>query len=74
MVCGTEVTLEGLLADPMIAALMRRDGISIGEARALYDSVTPQLKERAKRAKSQARHPWAQAPWMRCCPDQTSPM
>jgi hypothetical protein len=61
-----------LLAEPMVAALMRRDGISIGEARALYDSVAPQLKDRAKRARSRATSP-GHMPWTRCCSEQISP-
>jgi hypothetical protein len=73
MVCRTEVTLEGLLSEPMIAALMRRDGISVGEARALYDSVTPQLKERAERAKSRDGDLRAPASWTSCCAGHISP-
>lgn len=49
-----EVSLEELLAEPIVMTLMRRDGVSIGEAQALYACVSRKLKERAKRARQGA--------------------
>ena len=43
----TEISLEEMLAEPMVVALMKQDGVSIGEARALYVSVGQRLKEKA---------------------------
>jgi hypothetical protein len=43
----TEISLEELLAEPMVVALMKQDGVSIGEARALYVSVGQRLKDGA---------------------------
>jgi hypothetical protein len=43
----TEIFLEELLAEPMVVALMKQDGVSIGEARALYVSVGQRLKDGA---------------------------
>jgi hypothetical protein len=36
----TEIFLEELLAEPMVVALMKQDGVSIGEARAQRWSKT----------------------------------
>ena len=39
----TEISVEELLAEPIVLALMKQDGVSIGEARALYVSVGQRL-------------------------------
>jgi hypothetical protein len=49
----TEISLEELLAEPMVLALMKQDGVSIGEARALHVSVGQRLKESAGNARTQ---------------------
>ena len=82
----TELTLEDLLAEPMVVAVMRRDGVSIDQARALYDNVALKLKDgsqassdqcrskaRAKRAQLMAA-PRGRFPWMRGCQEPLSPM
>ena len=48
MAFRTEISLEELLAEPMVVALMNQDGVSIGEARALYFRVGQRLKENAR--------------------------
>jgi hypothetical protein len=86
----TELTLEDLLAEPMVVAVMRRDGVSIGQARALYDNVALRLKDRSQassdedraQGRSKARGKRAQPmaaprgrfPWMRGCQEPLSPM
>jgi hypothetical protein len=44
MAFRTEITLEELLAEPIVVALMNQDGVSIGDARALYASAAQRLK------------------------------
>jgi hypothetical protein len=51
MAFRTESSLEELLAEPMVVVLMQRDGVPIGEARALYASVAQRLKENARNAR-----------------------
>jgi|HubBroStandDraft_6_1064221.scaffolds.fasta_scaffold784205_2 hypothetical protein len=51
MQCRTETTLEDLLAEPIVLALMERDGVSLDEARRLYDKAS----SRAKRGKSRSK-------------------
>ena len=53
----TEISLEELLAEPMILALMKQDGVSIGEARALYVSVGQRIKESADNARTHVTNP-----------------
>ena len=53
----TEISLEELLAEPMILALMKQDGVSIGEARALYVSVGQRIKESAGNARTHVTNP-----------------
>jgi len=73
MAFRTEISLEELLAEPMVKLLMRRDGVSISDARALYASVRSELKEGAKPARwSVAKSPCI-APWAACSPDRISP-
>jgi hypothetical protein len=50
----TETTLEELLAEPIVLALMERDGISLEEARRLYDKVSSRTKRGRSRAKGAA--------------------
>ena len=45
MALRTETSLDELLAEPMVKLLMRKDGVSIGDARALYDRVRPRLED-----------------------------
>jgi hypothetical protein len=52
MECRTELTLEELLAEPIVLALMERDGVSLDEARRLYDEVSLRRKLRKTRAKA----------------------
>ena len=59
----TEISLEELLAEPMVLALMKRDDVSIGEARALYVSVGQRLKESAGNARTHARDKPTVVPW-----------
>ena len=54
MAFRTEFSLEELLAEPTVMTLMRRDGVPIGEARALYACIGRQLKDEAKRAGQRA--------------------
>ncbi|SDR44679.1 hypothetical protein SAMN05519103_03250 [Rhizobiales bacterium GAS113] len=72
MAFRTEVTLDELLAEPMVKLLMRKDGVSIGEARALYDRVRPWLTL-AQQERSGAVASPCIAPWAVCRPDQISP-
>jgi hypothetical protein len=53
----TEISLEEMLAEPMVVALMKQDGVSIGEARALYVSVGQRLKEKAVNARPHITNP-----------------
>jgi hypothetical protein len=46
-----EISVEELLAEPIVVALMNQDGVSIGEARALYASVGQRLKDNARDAR-----------------------
>jgi hypothetical protein len=72
MAFRTEISLEELLAEPIVVALMNQDGVSIGEARALYASVGQSLKENAR----EARPGVVKSPWLAPCttpaPDQLS--
>ena len=47
MTSPTEISLEELLAEPIVKQLMYRDGVSISEARALYAAVATRLQARA---------------------------
>jgi hypothetical protein len=69
----TEISLEELLAEPMVVTLMRRDGVSIGEARALYVCIGRQLKDGAKRASQRPVNSPGLVPWTEYPPDQNSP-
>jgi hypothetical protein len=51
---------------------MRKEGVSIDEARALYDRVRPRLND-AQQVKSGAAASPCVAPWAVCQPDQISP-
>ena len=51
MAFRTEISVEELLAEPIVVALMNQDGVSIGEARALYASVGQRLKDNARDAR-----------------------
>jgi hypothetical protein len=51
MECRTEITLEEILAEPMVQRLMMSDGISLQEARGLYEKVR-RAKRRGKRLAS----------------------
>jgi hypothetical protein len=53
----TEISLEELLAEPMVVALMKQDGVSIDEARALYVSVGQRLKDNAVNARPRITNP-----------------
>lgn len=44
MAVPIENSLEELLAEPMVKLLMHRDGVSISDARSLYDAVAPRLR------------------------------
>jgi hypothetical protein len=46
-----EISLDELLAEPMVLALMKQDGVQIGEARSLYVSVGQRLKDNAGHAR-----------------------
>jgi hypothetical protein len=72
MAFRTEISLDELLAEPMVKLLMRRDGVSIGEARALYDRIRPGLKHTQQERSGAAASPCI-APWAVCRPDQISP-
>jgi hypothetical protein len=72
MAFRTEISLDELLAEPMVKLLMRKDGVSIDEARALYDRVRPRLND-AQQVKSGAAASPCVAPWAVCHPDQISP-
>ena len=50
----TEATLEELLAEPIVLALMERDGISLEEARSFYERVTSRARSRQKSKPSRA--------------------
>lgn len=52
-----EISLEELLAEPIVLALMKQDGVLIGEARALYVSVGQRLKESAGNARTRVTNP-----------------
>ena len=52
-----EISLEELLAEPMVLALMKQDGVSLGEVRALYVSVGQRLKEGAGDARTHVTNP-----------------
>ena len=73
MVFRVEVSLEELLKEPMVMTLMRRDGVSIGEAQALYACIGRQLKDGAKRASRRVTNSSGLVPWTECLPDQNSP-
>jgi len=47
MTSPTEISLEELLAEPIVKQVMYRDGVSISEARALYAAVAARLEGRA---------------------------
>jgi hypothetical protein len=47
MASRTEMSLEELLAEPIVKQLMCRDGVSMNEARALYAAVAARLEGRA---------------------------
>jgi hypothetical protein len=72
MAFRTEISLEELLAEPIVVALMNQDGVSIGEARALYASVGQSLKNNARAARpGVVKSPWL-APCTTPAPDQLS--
>jgi hypothetical protein len=71
MAFRTEISLDELLAEPMVKLLMRKDGVSIGDSRALYDRVRPRLKD-VQHVKSGAAASPCVAPWSVCRPDQIS--
>ncbi len=54
MVCHLDAPLDELLADPIVALVMRRDGVSPIEARGLYETVGRQLNEARRRARRRA--------------------
>ena len=54
MNCGKEMTLQELLAEPMVLALMERDGVLMADARALYESVASRQEDRMMRSASAA--------------------
>ncbi len=47
MVCHSDASLDELLAEPIVALLMRRDGVSLNDARGLFETVGRQLREGA---------------------------
>jgi hypothetical protein len=72
MAFRTEISLEDLLAEPIVVALMNQDGVSIGEARALYARVGQSLKDNARDARpGVVKSPWL-APCTALAPDQLS--
>jgi hypothetical protein len=73
MAFRTEFSLEELLAEPMVVTLMTRDGVSIGEARALYACIGRQLKDGAKRASQRVANSPGLVPWTEPSPGQNSP-
>jgi hypothetical protein len=73
MAFRTEISLEELLAEPMVVVLMQRDGISIGDARALYASVGQQLKDGAKRTCRSVANSPGPVPWTESSPDRITP-
>jgi hypothetical protein len=54
MECRRETTLEDLLAEPIVLRLMERDGVSIDEARSLYDKVTLRRRKQRRRTASKS--------------------
>jgi hypothetical protein len=52
MQCRTEMTVEELLAEPIVLTLMESDGISVEEARNLYARVRSGAKRTKKRQAS----------------------
>jgi hypothetical protein len=66
----TEISLEELLAEPMVVALMNQDGVSIDEARALYVSVGQRLKDNARDTRSRVIKPPCLPPRTAVGPDQ----
>jgi hypothetical protein len=52
MQCRTEMTIEELLAEPIVLTLMESDGVSVEEARSLYARVRSGAKRRKKRQAS----------------------
>jgi hypothetical protein len=52
MQCRTEMTVEELLAEPIVLTLMESDGISVDEARNLYAKVRSDAKRKKKRQAS----------------------
>jgi hypothetical protein len=47
----SEFSLEELLTEPMVVRLMRRDGVSIGEARTLYARIGQKLRENGAKSR-----------------------
>jgi hypothetical protein len=67
MAFRTEISLEELLADPMVKLVMCRDGVSMSEALSLYASVRPWLKDgaialRRRPTTSPGPVPWTESP------------
>jgi hypothetical protein len=73
MAFRTEISLEELLAEPMVRLLMKKDGVSVGEARALYAGVQPRFRVGAEQERSRTAASPSIAPWAVRRPDQVSP-
>ena len=46
----TEITLDELLAEPIVLTLMKSDGISVDEAKSFYAAVRSRSNRRKKKA------------------------
>ena len=73
MAFRTEFSLEELLAEPMVVMLMRRDGVSIGEARALYSRIGRRLKDEEKGASHAEANSPGLVPWTGSSPGRNCP-